>query len=153
MVEDLRGKEGSVVEIGDEVLVVALNILGNLVFSRDLVGYDGRKGAVGGGEMRKLLREFGVLYSTPTLTDLFPLLGDWDLNGMNKKFTDIFERMFAICDGIIRHRRKQKTRSGSSQPDLLDTLIKRGLATDLINPFLLVYTLITHIYIFFFIVL
>ncbi|KAH7853615.1 hypothetical protein Vadar_004753 [Vaccinium darrowii] len=137
MVEDLRGKEGSVVEIGDEVLVVALNILGNLVFSRDLVGYDGRKGAVGGGEMRKLLREFGVLYSTPTLTDLFPLLGDWDLNGMNKKFRDIFERMFAICDGIIRHRRKQKTRSGSSQHDLLDTLIKRGLVTDLINPFLL----------------
>ncbi|KAF7147657.1 hypothetical protein RHSIM_Rhsim03G0177900 [Rhododendron simsii] len=38
MVEDLRAKEGSVVEIAEEASVVRLNTLGNLIFSVDLVG-------------------------------------------------------------------------------------------------------------------
>lgn len=40
MVKNLRAKEGSVVEIAEEASVV--NTSGNLIFSVDLVGFDGK---------------------------------------------------------------------------------------------------------------
>lgn len=142
MVEDLRAKDGSVVEIEEKAYVVALNIFGNLIFSGDLVGFKG-KGLH--GEIRELIRGFADLDLTPNLMDLFPVLGGWDLFGMNKKFREAFKRMFATWDGIVSDRRKQgKRSSGSSRRDLLDSLIARGLTNDLINPFLLVCTLILH---------
>lgn len=152
MVEDLRAEAGSVVEIEEKAYVVTLNILGNLIFSGDLVGFDG-KGLHGEGlhgEMRGLIRGFADLDLTPNLTDLFPVLGDWDLFGINNKFREVFKRMLATWDGIVSDRRKQGRRSsgGSSRRDLLDTLIGRGLTNDLINPFLLVNTLILHTFFF-----
>ncbi|KAG5558525.1 hypothetical protein RHGRI_008458 [Rhododendron griersonianum] len=102
MVEDLRAEAGSVVEIEEKAYVVTLNILGNLIFSGDLVGFDG-KGLHGEGlhgEMRGLIRGFADLDLTPNLTDLFPVLGDWDLFGMNNKFREVFKKMLATWDGI-----------------------------------------------------
>ncbi|GFZ15292.1 hypothetical protein Acr_24g0014820 [Actinidia rufa] len=85
--------------------------------------------------VRKLIREFVVLAlsATPNLTDVFPVLGDWDVMGTSKKCKGIFDKMYAIWEGIIEERRKQSSR----QHDLLDTLVKLGLTNDQINPFIM----------------
>ncbi|XP_057476212.1 (S)-N-methylcoclaurine 3'-hydroxylase isozyme 1-like [Actinidia eriantha] len=132
MVRYLCSKEGSAVDMAEKVYVVVSNILSNAIFSVDYVDFDG-EGV--GGEMRKLIREFVVLAlgATPNLTDVFPVLGDWDVMGTSKKCKGIFEKMYAIWEGIIEERRKQSSR----QHDLLDTLVKLDLTNDQINPFIM----------------
>ncbi|XP_057950874.1 (S)-N-methylcoclaurine 3'-hydroxylase isozyme 1-like [Malania oleifera] len=130
MVEFLGKNGGKVVNIGETVFATAINILGNVMFSWDLVDLQGRGM---GGEMKELITRILYLLSLANVSDFYPIVGRWDIQGIRKKTHEAFRRVFTIWDDIITDRREQ---TKDSRPrDFLDYLLHIGFNNDQINQF------------------
>ncbi|XP_071713317.1 probable (S)-N-methylcoclaurine 3'-hydroxylase isozyme 2 [Rutidosis leptorrhynchoides] len=130
MVKYLTSKEGEDIIIKDVMFVTAMNILGNATLSIDLVDYEGN--GVGAGIM-DTVRRLVMIVAKPQLADMFPVLGEWDLQGWYKQVMHIIEHeLGAIWVDSIQ--RKRDDRSSSSSKDFVDVLIEKGFTNRQINP-------------------
>ncbi|XP_057950576.1 (S)-N-methylcoclaurine 3'-hydroxylase isozyme 1-like [Malania oleifera] len=130
MVEFLGKNGGKAVNVGEIVFATAFNILGHVMFSRDLVDFQGRGM---GGEMKELITRILELISSPNISDFYPIVGRWDVQGIRKKTHETFRSVFTIWDCIITERREQ---TKDSRPgDFLDFLLHTGFNNDQINQF------------------
>lgn len=134
LVEYLRGKEGEVVNVGELVFVTVFNMLSNVLVSRDLVGMEEEDG--GGNGMKDLVRKIMEMAVIPNVSDLFPFLQRFDLQGLRKKSMELAIKIRAIWEPIIEERRKK----GASliQQDFLDTLLHNDFTNDRIHQLLMV---------------
>nr|XP_023916714.1 corytuberine synthase-like [Quercus suber] len=78
----LVSKEVEVVNLGGTVYITVTNILSNAIFSMDFLDFEG-KGM--GKELRKFIGEMAELMITPDLSNLYPILGALDFQGIQKK--------------------------------------------------------------------
>lgn len=131
MVKYLSSKEGEDIVIKDVMFVTAMNILGNASLSIDLVDYEGN--GIGAGIM-DAVRRFIMLIATPLLADLYPILGQWDLQGWYKQVMHIIETEL----GSVWEDSLEKKRNGSNvsscPKDFTDILIEKGFTNQQINP-------------------
>ncbi|XP_057950488.1 probable (S)-N-methylcoclaurine 3'-hydroxylase isozyme 2 [Malania oleifera] len=130
MVEFLGKNGGKAVNVGEIVFATAFNVLGNVMFSRDLVDLQGRGM---GGEMKELITRILELISSPNISDFYPIVGQWDVQGIRKKTHEAFRRVFSIWDDIITERREQT--KDSRPKDFLDSLLHTRFNNDQINQF------------------
>ncbi|XP_057950578.1 probable (S)-N-methylcoclaurine 3'-hydroxylase isozyme 2 [Malania oleifera] len=131
MVGVLGKKEGEVVNLGEIVFATAFNTISNIIFSKDLTNLE-RRGA--GEEFEELIKRFLELISLPNISDLYPILGRWDIQGIQKKGLEIFRRMSTIWNNIVKERRQGKA---SRSRDLMDALSEIGFNNDQMNQFFL----------------
>ncbi|XP_059627536.1 probable (S)-N-methylcoclaurine 3'-hydroxylase isozyme 2 [Cornus florida] len=136
LVKYLSAKTGQIVKVKEIGLACALNILSNAFFSTDLTDFEGK--GLGEG-MFQYIRSFAELGGVPQLSDLYPILSGWDLQGFYKKAMDILDRMFAVWVDIVEERRK-KLIDVSSRRDFMDALLGMGLTNEQINPLLLLFS-------------
>ncbi|KAF8380318.1 hypothetical protein HHK36_027800 [Tetracentron sinense] len=94
MVGFLCSKEGEVVRVREVVFATIFNFLGNIFVSEDFITFDGGEKD---GSMSGLLRRIIELWTTPNISDLYPILGGFDLQGLNKKAMECFRRICATC--------------------------------------------------------
>ncbi|KAH7557456.1 hypothetical protein JRO89_XS11G0159300 [Xanthoceras sorbifolium] len=98
MVKDLYAKVGSPINIGDQMFLTLLNVI-----MRCLWGWGGGGGGGGGGgwwglgslhkedksrvgiQFRQMVGEFIELWGAPNISDLFPVLARFDLQGVESK--------------------------------------------------------------------
>lgn len=133
MIAYLGSKEGEVLRIKEILFVAAMNIISNILFSVDFGDFEGE-----GKEMKGYTRRFAEVSSTPQLADMFPLLfGGFDVQSMNKKLMDLFEKMCACWGSIAKERREGKT--DQNHVDFMDALIGKGFTDDQINPLIQVF--------------
>ncbi|XP_065858922.1 (S)-N-methylcoclaurine 3'-hydroxylase isozyme 1-like [Euphorbia lathyris] len=125
-IEKLEGKELKLKEIG---MVTVFNMLSCILVSRNLMSYEDLEN----GDMKWLLSRILEVASTPNLSDLYPVLGRFDLQGLQKKIKELHERCFQIFEGIVEERRVCK----GKDRDFLDTLITNGSSNDQINVLLM----------------
>ncbi|KDP25502.1 hypothetical protein JCGZ_20658 [Jatropha curcas] len=137
MIGFIKEMEGKEVKVREVAMVTVFNMLSSIMVSKDLMSLDKQEN--GDGEMGLLLEKILELASTPNISDLYPILGRFDLQGLQKKIMELHGRFFEICEGIVEERREEKRRGsilGSNQRDFIDTLIDNGSSNDQINVLL-----------------
>lgn len=96
--EDSR--EGRSVNMGDTVFLISLSLVGRMVCSRN-VFHPGSKEAA---EFKEMVWEVLKLTGTPNLSDLFPFLERFDLQGLKKGMKSLARQFDSLFDRIIEER-------------------------------------------------
>ncbi|KAK4728666.1 hypothetical protein R3W88_021654 [Solanum pinnatisectum] len=130
LVEFLRSKEGQVVNIGELVFATVLNMLSNVLISKDMVNLE--KETEDGG-IRNLIRGLVEAVSAPNLSDFYPVLGKLDLQGLRKRARYVMTEIRSNWEPILEERRKNKESGSSSQKDFLEAVLDNGLTNDCIH--------------------
>ncbi|KAK3039262.1 hypothetical protein RJ639_027966, partial [Escallonia herrerae] len=128
----LISKEGETIKIREIVYTAAFNMLSNMLFSMDFEDFEGK--GIGEG-MRQYQTKYIQTAAVPQLSDLFPILGTWDYQGMYSKLMPIFYQICAAWSDIVKERRKTNM-DVSRRRDFLDALIEKGFIDEQINPLL-----------------
>ncbi|KAH8492445.1 hypothetical protein H0E87_021851 [Populus deltoides] len=137
MIDFLKKKEGEGVKIRDIVFVYTFNALANIYLSKDLVDYDQI------GECQRvcgLVREMMELHTTPNISDLYPILGSLDLQGVSRKCNECESRIQELWGSIIKERREGRSDTGdddnsSKRKDFLDVLLDGEFSDEQISLF------------------
>ncbi|XP_049411732.1 probable (S)-N-methylcoclaurine 3'-hydroxylase isozyme 2 [Solanum stenotomum] len=132
MMQYLDTKKGQVIKIKFVVFVTALNVLGNLLLSVDLIDYEG-KGI--GARLSEYLRKFTEAGNILELSDLYPVLGIFytDFQGTYKKLMGMFDIMCAVWGDIVQDKIK---RDSLDAVDFVDALVKNGFTDKHVNALL-----------------
>ncbi|KAH9697088.1 cytochrome P450 family 76 subfamily C polypeptide 7 [Citrus sinensis] len=113
-------RAGKAIDVGQAAFNTSLNLLSNTIFSIDLVNPNERefKDTVSG-----ILEEAGK----PNLSDHFPLLKKFDLQGIKRRITVYSAKMLEVFDRLVDQRLKHRQEHGCSVSteckDILDTLL------------------------------
>ncbi|KAK1408879.1 hypothetical protein QVD17_40995 [Tagetes erecta] len=108
------------VNVGAVAFTTILNILSNLLFSKDLAQYD----STSSHEIKDVIWGVMEVGGKPNLVDFFPILKPIDPQGLASQGTIYAKRLFAIFDSIIDQRLQTRADNDSStQGDVLDVLL------------------------------
>ncbi|KAK4491034.1 hypothetical protein RD792_001755 [Penstemon davidsonii] len=111
MVKFLEGKSGDVVEISIVVFVTVYNTLGNICFSRDMIGLEDEQT---GSVWKEIIWRFMECCTTPVVGDVFPAIGvDFWLWGPRREARNCLDRMFGVWGDIVRRRREEEGGRGA----------------------------------------
>ncbi|XP_015896285.4 (S)-N-methylcoclaurine 3'-hydroxylase isozyme 1 [Ziziphus jujuba] len=131
MLEFIGKLEGKEVKIRDLVSAVVFNMLSNVMVSRDLINLENESV---NGEISRLVRSMMEVASTPNISDIFPILGPLDLQGLRKKSLELFDRSRKIWEAIIKERKEmRKSSNASTQQDFLDALLDENCPEEQVN--------------------
>ncbi|XP_068638053.1 (S)-N-methylcoclaurine 3'-hydroxylase isozyme 1-like [Aristolochia californica] len=116
-------REGKEVEIGELVFETALNVLSGSIFSRDIFTWAETDQVLGLKSLISRLMEMAVV---PNLSDIYPLLGALDIQGLNREATKHYHRMNQIWETLIQEKKLEK--SSSPKSDFLSILLDAGFS-------------------------
>ncbi|XVF12362.1 hypothetical protein REPUB_Repub08aG0110600 [Reevesia pubescens] len=103
MVKDINGKVGSSVNLGEQIFLTTLHVMISMLWGGSL---DGEEGSRLGIELRKRLAEFVGLLGAPNVSDLFPVLAPFDLQGIQSKTKKHLSWFYEIFESEIVSRTK-----------------------------------------------
>ncbi|KAI3984513.1 hypothetical protein MKX01_034006 [Papaver californicum] len=113
-------KAGRSVELNLLIFISQVNLIGDLLFSRDLM--DLKSGTR--DEFYVLVNEIATIIKTPNLADLFPWLGNSDPQNLAKRMKKAWDAALNIVDGIAKERRLMGlVCKNDEQKDFLDELV------------------------------
>uniref|UniRef100_A0A1D1XSD8 (S)-N-methylcoclaurine 3'-hydroxylase isozyme 2 n=1 Tax=Anthurium amnicola TaxID=1678845 RepID=A0A1D1XSD8_9ARAE len=124
MVEFLRGRLGEEVRVGELAFQTVFNMLGNMLFSRDVLAAGTEMEEMKGVMSRGL--ELGM---TPNVEDLYPgVFGGLDLQGLRREARKHVEKLYGVWDGVIGERRKEMEggERREAKEDFLKLLVESG---------------------------
>ncbi|GMN32338.1 hypothetical protein TIFTF001_003623 [Ficus carica] len=131
MMKYIISNEGKPLKVRDIAFAMTFNMLGNTLMSTDLINFEQESEDGGTSGVFRTIMEFAALTN---VSDLYPILGPLDLQGLKKKATGIYHQCCAMLEAIIKERReKRRFDSTPSQQDFLDVLISNGSSNDQIN--------------------
>lgn len=111
---------GQAIVIGQAVFNTSLNVLSNTIFSVDLVDPTAR-------EFKDIVWGIMTELGKPNLSDNFPLLKKLDLQGIRRRMTIHYSKIFEVFDRLIDQRLDQRQEHGyntsTESSDVLDTLL------------------------------
>ncbi|XP_019100303.1 PREDICTED: cytochrome P450 76A1-like [Camelina sativa] len=110
------------IDVGRYFFLMAFNLIGNLMFSRDLLDADSKRGSEFFYHTGKVMEFAGK----PNVADFFPLLRFLDPQGIRRKTQFHVEKAFEIAGEFIRERSEVREREGSNEKtkDYLDVLLE-----------------------------
>lgn len=134
MVSFVRGQDGKEVVITEFVFGTLLNILGHVVFSKDVFQYGEKGDKVG---MQKLIRDMLIIASSPNLSDFYPILAGLDLHGLLRACEARLNDVIGLWEGTVKERREK---NDHTKQDFLEVLLANGFDDAQINAMFLVCT-------------
>lgn len=110
------------IDVGRYFFLMAFNLIGNLMFSRDLLDPESKRGSEFFYHTGKVMEFAGK----PNIADFFPLLRFIDPQGIRRKTQYHVERAFEIAGEFIKERTevREKERSNEKTKDYLDVLLE-----------------------------
>ncbi|KAJ7976563.1 Cytochrome P450 family protein [Quillaja saponaria] len=130
---------GTPVDIGELAFASTLNLISNTIFSMDLVDPNFETA----GEFKELVWRIMMDAGKPNVSDYFPALKRFDLQGVRNHVQVSYVRMHEIFDEIIEKRLKAREVSDDRNGDFLDVLLDQmkeegsGFSIDTIKPLIL----------------
>ena len=99
-------KIGTPIDLGELAFVTGVNALMNMLWGDSLQGEEGTKT---GAEFKRLMAELMVLLAKPNVSDFFPMLAMFDLQGIERKVKRIVQYTESILDLAIEKRMNSNT--------------------------------------------
>ncbi|XVE63869.1 hypothetical protein DITRI_Ditri07aG0055900 [Diplodiscus trichospermus] len=103
MVKDIYGKVGSSIHVGEEIFQTTLSVMIITLWGGS---WDGEEGSRLRIECRKRVLEFIELVGAPHVSDLFPVLAPFDLQGIQSKTKKHVTWFYDVFESVIVHRTK-----------------------------------------------
>ncbi|GLT84059.1 hypothetical protein SLE2022_023110 [Rubroshorea leprosula] len=119
LVKDVHGKAGSRIDISQQIFTFALDVTMTMVWGGPLHGEE--RNSIG-PEFIRLVRELVELLSRPNLSDLFPVLAPFDLQGIESKVKKVFLWFDQMFESVIAGRTKDSDKRKNK--DLLQFLLE-----------------------------
>ncbi|MCD7464888.1 hypothetical protein HAX54_000158 [Datura stramonium] len=112
-------QQGEAVDVGQVAFRTSLNLLSNTLFSRDLADpFSDSK-----VELKDVIWGIMAEVGKPNLVDFFPILEKIDLQGIRRRATIHFCKLFKLFDGLINERLEKERRFHSERSDVLEVLL------------------------------
>ncbi|XP_059075547.1 geraniol 8-hydroxylase [Cryptomeria japonica] len=115
-------KQENGVQIGERAFMISLTIMGKMIFGKKLF----ETGSAQAAEFKSMVRQALQLAGLPNLSDFFPFLGRFDLQGLNSKANSLAQRFDNMFDRIIEERLAQRADiplNSHSMKDFLDVML------------------------------
>ncbi|XP_027364693.1 geraniol 8-hydroxylase-like [Abrus precatorius] len=116
-----QASKRNVVNIGELAFATMLNLVSNTVFSEDMVDPEFESA----GELKELVWRIMEDAGKVNLSDYFPVLKRFDLQGVRRHVAVSYVRLHEIFDDMIqkRVRDRESSRGGGANGDFLDVLL------------------------------
>lgn len=108
---------GSPVNIGEQAFLTALNVITNMMWGGSVEGAERERL---GAEFREMVAEMTALLGKPNLSDFFPGLARFDLQGVEKQMHALVPKFDRIFEKMIGERVKE---DGKERKDFLQFLL------------------------------
>ncbi|XP_057416801.1 flavonoid 3'-monooxygenase CYP75B137-like [Lotus japonicus] len=115
----LRNRVGSPVKVGEHMISTGLNVMTNMMWGGAVEGAEMENWAA---EFNALVAEFAELLAQPNVSDLFPGLARFDLQGVEKRMRVLVSRLDGVFEKMIGERVKMKAENHQSS-DFLQFLL------------------------------
>ncbi|CAL9062107.1 geraniol 8-hydroxylase-like [Musa acuminata AAA Group] len=125
VVRSLRARAGSPVDVGAEMFLAMMNVITSTLWGGTLE--DGEERSVVGKEFQELVAEITELLGKPNVSDFFPGLARFDLQGIQKQMHVLLERFDRIFESIIERRRRKLEEGGGKKQggdDFLEFMLR-----------------------------
>ncbi|GMP50099.1 hypothetical protein CsSME_00016848 [Camellia sinensis var. sinensis] len=120
---EARGHRDAVVRgvhVAHFVFLTSFNILGNLMFSGDVVDPESAQAS----ELFSAMTSFIEWAGYPNLVDSFPWLGWVDPQGLRRRMDQDLGKALAMASGLVKKRVKEREEGGlGKKQDFLDVLL------------------------------
>ncbi|KAL8101264.1 hypothetical protein AgCh_033224 [Apium graveolens] len=122
-------RKGLPVDIGEQMFLTIMNVITNMMWGGTVEGKD-RAGL--GTEFRLVVNEMTMLLGTPNVSDFYPGLTRFDLQGVRKKMKVLAKKFDDIFETMIKKRQDMNGQEGSK--DFLQFLLKLKDNQDVKEP-------------------
>ncbi|KAJ1419156.1 Cytochrome P450 [Sesbania bispinosa] len=117
----LYSRVGSPVNVGEQVFLTVLNVITNMMWGGAVEGAE-RESL--GAEFREVVAEMTQLLGKPNVSDFFPGLARFDLQGVEKEMNALVPRLDRIFEKMIGERGKRKVEGKENESkDFLQFLL------------------------------
>ncbi|KAF3448400.1 hypothetical protein FNV43_RR09113 [Rhamnella rubrinervis] len=125
----LYSKSGSAVNLGEQMFLTTLNVITSMMWGGTV---EGDERASLGAEFREIVAEITELLGKPNVSDFYPGLARFDLQGIAKQMDGLAGRFDGIFDRVIGEQAKG---GGEKRKDFLDFLLRLKDENDAKTPF------------------
>ncbi|XP_030947922.1 geraniol 8-hydroxylase-like [Quercus lobata] len=113
---------GSPVNIGEQMFLTVMNVITNMMWGGTV---EGEERSSLGADFREVVSEMTELLGKPNISDFYPGLARFDLQGIKKQMDGLAKRFDRIFDVMINQRLKIDKEGGSKDSkDFLQFLLK-----------------------------
>ncbi|KAI9111000.1 hypothetical protein K1719_017875 [Acacia pycnantha] len=120
----LHSRAGSQVNIGEQIFLTVLNVITNMMWGETV---ESGERTVVGAEFREVVSGITEMLGVPNVSDFFPGLSWFDLQGLERKLMALAKRLDRIFEKMIDRRMKMNRESeskGEESKDFLQFLLK-----------------------------
>ncbi|XP_042504273.1 geraniol 8-hydroxylase-like [Macadamia integrifolia] len=117
----IYSKSGCPVNVGEQMFLTVLNLITSMLWGGTVEG--GKRDSLG-AEFRRLVGEMTELLGKPNVSDFYPSLARFDIQGVERDMKALFPRLDQIFDSVIDHRLKMDGQGGEECHDFLHFLLK-----------------------------
>ncbi|KAI0530574.1 hypothetical protein KFK09_000118 [Dendrobium nobile] len=111
---------GEVVDVGAEMFLTVLNIITSMLWGGTMEGEEERSAV--GKMFRHLVGEITELLGLPNVSDFFPAMSRFDLQGIERKMRVLLERFDGIFARIIEMKREKRLTDEKKVEEKMDFL-------------------------------
>ncbi|PIA50063.1 hypothetical protein AQUCO_01300653v1 [Aquilegia coerulea] len=122
MVRNVYSKIGSPINVGEEMFLTVMNVITSMMWGGTIKGDEGTASL--GAEFRQVVGEITDLLGKPNLSDFFPALRRFDLQGIQSKIGGLFARFDQIFETIIEQRLKMEEGERKETKDFLQLMLQ-----------------------------
>ncbi|XP_075477022.1 flavonoid 3'-monooxygenase CYP75B137-like [Primulina tabacum] len=106
MIKYMYEEAGAPVNVGEQMFLNVMNVITNMMWGGTM---EGEQRAVLGAEFQQAVREMTALLGMPNVSDFYPSLARFDLQGIQKKMKVLVKRFDGIFERIIGERLGKET--------------------------------------------
>lgn len=110
----LKTQVASPVNIGDQMFLTIMNVMTSMLWGGTVKGGERESLAA---EFKQVVAEMTGLLAKPNLSDFFPGLAPFDLQGMKKRFKELALKLDGLFNPIIERRLKMDKANGSRESE------------------------------------
>ncbi|TXG70752.1 hypothetical protein EZV62_005687 [Acer yangbiense] len=119
MVKHVYSKVGSSINIGEQIFITVLNVIMSMSWGGSLQGEDRNRVGI---QFRQVVDQYVELWGAPNISDLFPVLARFDLQGIESKMKKLSSWFDRILQSLIDSRMKDH-QAGGENKDFLEILL------------------------------
>lgn len=120
----IRRRVGSAVNLGEQMFLTSMNVVTEMLWGRGASAEGEEERESRGREFRRVVAEITGQFAKPNISDFYPGLARFDLQGIEKKVKGCAERFDGIFEKVIEQRMKMGGGGEEREKDFLEVLLK-----------------------------